>query len=214
MTDKTEITPELQALIEQAVEAATAGLKTKRDELLDENRKLKAAKKDAEDKADSAATEAAEKNGDIDSLNKQHEKALKAIADERDAANKQLKTLLVDNAISKALVDGNVPAHFHAPLSAMFRSNTEIEDGKAMREGVELLDSVKTFLSGDAGKHYVMAPMNSGAGATGSTATGSADWANPPKTAEEFQKFGKLANTDPVRANALADKWNMPDLKV
>lgn len=214
----TDITPEVQAAIDAAVDAATAGLKTKNAELISEVRTLKGAKKEAEEAAEAASQEAAEKSGDIEAikreLTKAHEKALAAITSERDAANAQLKTLLIDNAISKALVDGNVPAHFHDPLSAMFRANAELKDGQAMRGDEALLDSITGFLGSDLGKHYVLAPQNSGAGATGSTATGSGEWSNAPKTADDFHRFGVLANTDPARANALADSWNMPQLKV
>lgn len=212
-------------MTEEELKAALEKAEQERDALKETNKNLKSEKsdlarkaKEAEDAVEDAKQEAAEKAGDIEtlkaSLAKQHKAELDKIAQERDAAQTQLKTLLIDNTISKALVDLNVKPDYFEPLTAMFRADAELRDGKAMRGDEGLLESITAKMNSDFGKHYVMAPVNTGAGATGSTTSTIGEWAKPPVTGDEIHKFSMLAATDPVRANSLADSWNMPHLKV
>jgi len=172
-----EITPEIQAAIDVAVETATKKLNDKNAELLGENKKLKTAKTAAEEAAEAAAAEAAEKSGDIDSvkaqLTSQHEKALKQLQAELAASNDRLSSMSREATLNDALTAANVMPQ-HAPLlKAFLASNAKFENGEWTVEGVSLSDHAASYLKSTAAADYIAAPANSGAGATGSTAKAS-----------------------------------------
>ncbi|MGK2911234.1 MAG: hypothetical protein ACSLE1_15745 [Sphingobium sp.] len=168
----TKTVEDLQADLEKAL-ASIEKLTTKNSELIDREKKAKSAAETAQEAADQAAEETARKTNDLESLEKQISKRFeKQIADlttSNEAAATQLKTLLIDNAIQTTLVESGVPAQFQKAMTALMKSGAELKDGQAVVGDVPLADHIKTYLSGDEGKHFVAAPLNSGAGATGST---------------------------------------------
>ncbi|MBT2244570.1 hypothetical protein JQK15_13580 [Sphingobium sp. BHU LFT2] len=205
---------ELKAKLAE-LENEKEALKRKNSELIDREKKAKAAADAAEEAAESAAAEAAAKAGDVEaikaSLQKKHDAALKKVEAERDAANAQLQTLLVDNGLQAALVAGNVdPEHFDILIPAL-KAQVTMKDGAAYYGDEPLTDGVTAFLTGKGAK-YCLAPANSGAGATGSSAKATG-WSKPPATAEEYDRYFKLTVSDPAQASALADSWGMPELK-
>jgi hypothetical protein len=169
MTDE-----ELKAALE-STQASIKALEAKNKELKAEKDKAKTAQETAQAAADEAAEEAARKDNDAAALEKSLEKKYaKQIADltsARDAAQSQLSTLLIDNTAQANLTKHNVPGHFHKPLLALIKAQAELKDGAAMVGDTSLDDYIATYLTSDEGKHFVSAPANSGANATGGKAS-------------------------------------------
>lgn len=209
---------ELNAKIQEAVEAATRsltdkhdadikGLKSKNAELLSTNKNLKSA-------ADEAETAKLEASTNIEDIKKAHQRQLDRLASERDDAITARDRLMIDNVIAADLVKHNVGAVFHPMLTTALKAQAKVIDGAAMIEGQPLSDHIADFVNSDTGKHYVAAPINSGSGATGSTKTNATQWTTFPTTHSEFVEFQKLANTNPALYNSLCDQFNKPELKL
>ena len=212
-----EITEEeLNQKIQDAVDAASKAITAQNDAetkgIKAKNAELIAAQKTLKDAADEAETAKAEASGDIEAMKASHAKALEKIAADRDAALAARDTLMIDNVITSDLATHNVSSPFRSVLTQAWKAQAKVQDGVAMIDGQPIADFIRGFVSSDEGKHYVAAPANSGAGAPGSTRTST--FTAAPKTAAEFQAFGELANRNPAEANALADSWGMPSLKV
>jgi len=200
------MTPEeIQAKIDEAVEAATNGLKTKNSELLGEVKKLK--KGAAVDPAEVEKLES-----QIEDLKTQltaTDKAAKKAAKDFDAAQKALQTesgftekLLKQNGLAAELAKNGVtnPALLEA-AQALLGSQVQIVvegDNRMAKMGDKALaDAVKEWASSDKGKHFVSAAGNTGGGAaggsgsgTGKTMTRAQFQAADPGTRSEFSKSG------------------------
>lgn len=201
--DTMEITPEIQAAIDAAVETATKKLNDKNAELRDENRTLKTAKTAAEQAAESAAQEAAEKSGNVDSvkaqLTAQHEKALKLVQDELSATNARLSSMTREATLNEALTAANVRPQDVPLVKAYLASNAKYENGEWSVEGTALRDHADAWLKSKDAAHYIAAPANSGAGATGSNATA----ASPViKTIDEYTRLA-LDNPEGAKSATL-----------
>lgn len=207
MTDE-----EIQDAIKAAVEEATKGLKTKNSELLAANKALKDEAQAAKDAAEQAENDAAEKSTNIDDVKRSYDAKLKKLQDTIDARDRTLNTMLIDNAISTKLGEAGVFPWASEAVSALMKAGAVVKDGQALVGDVPLADHIAAYLSSDAGKNYVAAPANGGAGATGSTAK-STKFTKPPETAEEWDRFMKASAANPAETNALADAWGRPDLK-
>lgn len=180
-TDTEEGKAELQKLID----AQTAGLKSKNEELLGDQKKLKADMKTFQDKLDSITREkdeaeaaAATKSGDIETikanLTKAHTKEKETLTTERDSLKGQLNQVLIDKGLTEALVAANVaPQHMKA-VTAMIKAEakgeivTENDTPIAKFNGKTIKDYVSDWSQSDEGKHYVAAQQNGGGGAGGS----------------------------------------------
>lgn len=172
--------PEVKAAIQAAVDAATAPLVAKRDELLGEVKKLR---KSAEISPDQLAAVEAERDklqADLTAAQKQVKDATKAA----ETATKQLEAetgftqkLLVDNGLVSELTKHGVtnPVHLKA-AQALLRGNVQIaidgENRVAKVGDKALADFVKEWASGDEGKHFVAAQQNTGGGAGGGSGGG------------------------------------------
>jgi hypothetical protein len=220
-----EITPEMQAAIDAAVEAATAGLKSNRDKLIQENRELKTAKSDAETAADNAADEAARKAGDLEAIEKRmndkHAKALKAVQDELDAARKDRDDAVkassdkdINDTLRSSMVENNVPKHLHGPLTDFLRKKIEVADGAPVMDGKPLKDSIGNYWKTDEGKEYVTAPTNIGTGSTGVRNATADTWSSKPSTPDEIYRFAKLSTEDPALYANLRQRFGMDEGKV
>lgn len=172
--------PDTIAALKAAVEEATTGLVKKRDELLDEVKKLRKSAEitpdqlsSVEAERDKLSTELADTRKALKDATKLSEEATKKLADEEKFNTK----LIVENGLIDALAKSNVtnPVHLKAAI-AMLRAQVEIKDRKAVVGDKELVTFVKEWASGDEGKHFVTAPGNSGGGASGSgSGSGGAD---------------------------------------
>ncbi len=134
-----------QAALNEAVAQATMGLKAKRDELLEANRKLK------------------------DELTARQAEASQATA-QLGSAQATVQKLLVDNGLSEALTQAKVAPEFQEAARALIKAREQITigevDGKprAMIGEKPLADFVAGWAQGD-GRHFISSPGNSGGGA-------------------------------------------------
>jgi len=184
MTDENTETPNADEAVAQAIADATAGLKNKNTELLGKLKTQTAefsdmkAQLDALAEANEAAeTAAAEKAGDFSkvraAMEAKHAAARKEAQDAATAERAVNHKLLVDNGLNDALVAAGVFAHALPAVKALITSSNEIElvdvDGTraAQINHQPLSDYVAAWAQGDAGKHFVSAPDNSGGGAQG-----------------------------------------------
>lgn len=182
-------------------EGEVEGLKSKNKELLG---KLKKAQSGEGDPAEVARLE-----GELETAKaalKTAEKNLKTVTTERDNFKNASETesnfarnLLVDNALTDALVGANIAKQFMPAVKAMLAGKASVKaegDNRQVVVGDKTLgDFVKEWSQGDEGKHYVSAPANGGAGATGGKAGG-----GDGKTMTR-EAYNELNKTDPLGAS-------------
>lgn len=166
---------EIQAMIDEAV----SGLKSKNDELIADNKRLKTdLRKTQEVKPeDLAALESDNEKLRADLAKAQKE--AKDAATLADKATKALETeqgftqkLIIQDGLKSALIENGVKdPDFIDTLSAKFASGATIKvDGDArvaMIGDKALNDHIKEWAGSDAGKKFVAAPVNGGGGAPG-----------------------------------------------
>jgi hypothetical protein len=170
-----DITPEVQAAIDAAVEAATSGLKTKNQELLDKNKKLMKGQEidpqtvvDLEAQVDKLQSElsASQKSA------KESVKTLETLQGQLKAETGFTQKLLIDNGLTDELVKNGVAPQFLPAVKAMFAGQAQIVaegDTRVAKIGDKSVsDFVKEWAVSDDGKHFVKAPENSGGGSQGS----------------------------------------------
>ena len=175
-----EITPEIQAAIDSAVEAATGGLKTKNQELLDKNKKLIKGQEidpqtviDLEAQIDKLTTDLSAAN----KASKESVKVMETLQGQLSSETGFTSKLLLDNGLTDALVKAGVSTPFLPAVKAMLSSQAKITVDGDVRKAVigdkELSAFVTEWASSDDGKHYISAPSNSGGGASGGGGSGS-----------------------------------------
>lgn len=180
--DKTFTKEQMDAAVERAVSAATGdvdGLKAKVDELIGDNKRLKAelrAKSEVKPEDIHAAEERADR---AEAALAEAHKAVKALTVERDKAVKSLETesaftqrLLIQDGLKSALIANGVKDEtFIDALTAKFAGQASVtvegDARKAMIGDKALEEAIKEFAASDAGKKFVSAPNNSGGGAEG-----------------------------------------------
>jgi hypothetical protein len=161
--------PDTKAALAAAVEDATAGLKTKVDELIGSEKKLKPedmAALESENEGLRAKLSAAEKTAKEAAT--AAEKATKALETETGFTRK----LLVENNLKDTLLKGGVKDEdfLDALVTKFSQGAAVVADGdarKAMLGDKELSAVVGEYLASDAGKKFVAAPVNGGGGAQG-----------------------------------------------
>ena len=170
-----DITPEVQAAIDAAVETATSGLKTKNQELLDKNKKLMKGQEidpqtvvDLEAQIDKLQSDLAvsQKSG------KESVKTLETLQGQLKAETGFTQKLLIDNGLTDELVKNGVAPQFLPAVKAMFAGQAQIVaegDTRTAKIGDKSVsDFVKEWAASDDGKHFVKAPENGGGGSQGS----------------------------------------------
>jgi regulator of replication initiation timing len=180
--DKTFTKDELDAAVAKAVEAATGdvdGLKAKVEEVIGENKKLKA---DLRKTQDIKPEDVAALEHEVDDLKAKLADATKAATDAakaKEKAEKALeaetgftqKLLIQDGLKSELLKNGVKDEDFIDSLTAKFATGASIaaegDQRKAMYGDKPLADFIKEWAGSDAGKKFVAAPTNSGGGAEG-----------------------------------------------
>lgn len=211
MSEETN-TSDLQAQLDALKEQLAKAEKSKKEAL---GEKFKLAKDLEDEKAarEAAAEEAERQAGNIAALEKRiadkFQKQIDQLTAERTALDNDLRTIRVDNEISKTLDAQNVLPHMKAPLTALYKTMAQYENGEAAIEGKPLGEYISAHLQGDDGAHYRAASSNSGSSASGNTATTAKDGTF---TRENFNltKFSEVAKTDPAKANAIAAELGLP----
>jgi uncharacterized phage infection (PIP) family protein YhgE len=202
-----EITAEIQAAIDAAVENATSGLKTKNAELLGELKKARKAGEITPDQIAAVEAERDELQTKLAEAMKSTSKTTKELDTLRKALEteqKTMQTLLVENGLTEALTKSGVtnPAYLKAAKTLLGAQAQLVQDGDhriAKIGDKPLSDFVSEWASGEEGKHFVAAPGNTGGGANGGNGGG----ASAVK--------GKVDGDPAERAAYFAQKF--PDLK-
>ena len=170
-----DITPEVQAAIDAAVETATSGLKTKNQELLDKNKKLMKGQEidpqtvvDLEAQIDKLQSDLAVSQKSA----KESVKTLETLQTQLKAETGFTQKLLIDNGLTDELVKNGVAPQFLPAVKAMFAGQAQIVaegDTRTAKIGDKSVsDFVKEWAASDDGKHFVKAPENGGGGSQGS----------------------------------------------
>lgn len=167
--------------------AEVAKLRAKNKELLAEKQKAKQKAQEAQDAADDAEARSAEKGGDIEALKAAHAKEIQKLQAKVDTYDADLRTVRVDNEISKALGEGNVRSEMSEALTALLKSKVDYSNGVATIEGKPIGEFAGEYLGGSAGSHFRRAADNSGSGATGNTSTKSNSYAGKEFSLGEYQ---------------------------
>jgi hypothetical protein len=104
----------------------------------------------------------------VKALQTDHEKAMKALADEQAAASESL----IGRTLAESLAAAGVtnPAHAKA-AAALLRGGATVKDRQALLGEKPLADAVKEWAVGEEGRHFVAAPVNTGGGAPGGMKT-------------------------------------------
>lgn len=183
MADEKTLT---QADVDAAVAAAVAKvqdsidkLTTKNEELIGENRKLKRgteitpeAHQAEVDRADKAELRVKELDGQMKTLTKERDTAVKSLETEQAAA----RSYALEGEIASAISAGGVVPALVPAFTAMVKqqAKAELVDGKyAVTIGDKpAKDYVATFLGTEEGKHFKAAAANGGGGAGGGGGSG------------------------------------------
>lgn len=191
--------PDTKAAIAAAVSEAVSGLDTKNKELL---AKLKDAKKGSTiEQADVDKLEAK-----IETLEAENKAAVKAAKDAAKLAETSTQALsketafsqklISETALTEALVAANVAKQFLPAAKALLASQVAIKvDGEnrlAVVGDKPVTDFVKSWAASEDGKHYVAAPSNGGAGASG----GASGAGGKVMTNDAFQQLTPVARSE------------------
>lgn len=170
--------PDTKAALKEAVNEATDRLAAKNKELLGE---LKTARK-GQDIDPEVVTRLEAKVHDLQDALDASEKVAKTATAEAEKVSATLneerekgRSLAISNSLTSEISKANVAPHFTESVSAMLRSKASMsDDGTVMVGDKTLPDFVTEWSQSDAGKHYIVAPNNSGGGANGSGGEGGA----------------------------------------
>lgn len=207
MTDE-----EMQAAIDAAVEKATKGLKDKVSELHSANKALKDEAQAAKDAAEQAEHEAAEKSNSVEDVRRSYDAKVKKLQADLDASAATVKTMLIDNAIATKLGEAGVLPWGAEAVTAMMKSGAVVKDGQAMVGDIPLADHIAAYLGSDAGKHFVAAPSNGGAGATGSTAKAASHDFTRENFSGRIDEWAIMQKSNPDQAREIAISVGRSDL--
>ncbi len=169
-----DITPEIQAVIDAAVDSAKAGLQAKNQELLDKNKKLMMGQEIDPQTVIDLEAQIDKLQGDLSTAHKSGKESVKTL----EALQAQLKAetgftqkLLIDNGLTDELIKNGVAPQFLAATKAMFAGQAQIiadGDTRVAKIGDKSVsDFVKDWAASDDGKHFVSAPANGGGGSQG-----------------------------------------------
>lgn len=192
-----EITPEIQEVIDRAVEESTKALKAKNDQLIAEKRKIQ---KGAEiDPADLERLESENEalRADLTKIQKEYKTATKELETTKAAVQSEsafTQKLLIENGLSQELINAGVknPVNLKA-TQAMLKGLVQVVaegDARIAKVGDKALSEfVKEWAASDEGKHFVDAPANGGGGAPGGGGSGNVDTSK--MTAAQKMEYGR-----------------------
>lgn len=199
-------------------EAEKAAILTKNKELIEREKTAKAKADAAEAAAEEAATNAEREAKDVEAIEKRltqnFQKQIDTLTKDRDTANASLRTITVDNEITKALAASNVHDYAIESLSYQFKAQAEFKDGTGTIDGKPISDFISEWCSSEKGANFRRVADNSGAGATGNTSTVAI--VSHGFTKENFKQreaeWIALATTDAAKAKQAALDAGRDDL--
>jgi regulator of replication initiation timing len=221
MTEKTdELDPKLAEALAtiEALKTSVTKLEGFNTVLKQENKDFKTAAQTAEQAREAAAEAAERANGDVSAIEKRltekFQKDIDRLTAERDALGSDLRTIRVDNEITRALAENNVFDHMIEPLTYQFKAKAKYENNAANIDGQTIGDYIGAYLGTDNGAHFRRGSNNSGASASGNTST-------TVPTSHGFTKdnfnskqgeWMVLAGSDPAMAKQVAIEVGRADL--
>ena len=174
-----------KAALAKAIEAETQGLKAKRDELLEANRKLR--------------NELADRQGEMSKTSAR-----------LTQAETTVQKLVVDNGLTEALTKAKVAPEFLEAARALIKSREEIAIGEAEGKPVALVGEqalgafVEDWARSDQGRPFIAPAGNSGGGAGGAGAATGGLQDNPwAKDSRNLGEQVRLLKEDPALARRL-----------
>lgn len=174
-----------KAALAKAIEAETQGLKTKRDELLEANRKLR--------------NDLADRQSEMSKTNARLTQAETAV-----------QKLVVDNGLTEALTRAKVAPEFLEAARALIKAREEIVIGDNEGKPVALVGEqalsvfVEDWARSDQGRPFIAPAGNSGGGAGGAGAASGGLQANPwAKDTRNLSEQVRLLKEDPALARRL-----------
>lgn len=192
--------PEVKALIEEVTLSATEALSAKNKELLAELRTVKAKAKGSDVDPEEHArllTERDELASKLDKATKDGAKTVEKLTKDLADKDSALTQHLIDGGLTSALAKANVPAHFLDAAKALLKGQAAIKDGVAVVGDKPLAEHVAAWAGSDQGKHFVLAPHNSGGGGQGGSGggkqTGNMGGTRDERTAALKAQFPELA---------------------
>ncbi|HWS73667.1 MAG TPA: hypothetical protein VN324_00865 [Quisquiliibacterium sp.] len=189
--------PEVKALLEEAISAATEALSAKNRELLGEVKTLKAKAKGADiDPAEHAALQSK-----VEELTDALDKATKTSKAEVEKLTKALSTKdaaltqhLIDAGLTDALAKAGVAPHYLTAAKAMFKGQAALkaegDQYQALIGDKPLADAIAAWAQSDEGKHFVAAPASSGGGASGGASGGAGKPTQKTVTRQAWDQMG------------------------
>lgn len=158
--------PEVIALIEDVTEALSAKNKELVAELRTARAKARGSEIDPEEHA-RLQTQVEELTGKLEKVTKDSTKQVEKLTQDLADKDSALTQHLIDGGLSSALAKAGVAPHFMDATKAMLRGQAAIKEGAAFVGDKPLADHVAEWAQGEQGKHFVLAPHNSGGGASG-----------------------------------------------
>lgn len=220
---------ELDKAIAKAVSDATGdleGLKSKRDQLLAQEVKLKEKHKDeieAKDKelSDLKADLEQKLEGNegykklYDKAVEQHTAEVAKLQEKIAASDTAIQELLVTDSLTRELTAANVnPELIDVAISSLSADVAIVEDNgkKVAKVGDKTVaDHVKDWAAGNVGKHFIIADENSGGGSPGNDNNNSSKFAEFEKHFKgetwNLTEQSKLLKTNPEAYNTLHAKY-------
>ena len=190
-----EITPEIQAAIDEAVQSAKSGLQAKNQELLDKVKKLQKGQEidpqvviDLESQLDKLKDELSVSQKQAKEATKNLELTSKQLQDVTERGNKAT----IDTDLTSALIGAGVKdEHYLTAVKALFSGQAKIgEDGKPVIGDKPLSEAIVEWAKTDAAKHFQSAPDNSGGGSNGNTGGGSQSIDTSKMTPSQKLEYG------------------------
>lgn len=142
----------------------------KNKELIKEKRNLKSKYEDVDmEEYSKVLAENEELKSNLTKLEKDYNSTNETLT----AKDGYLQKVLVNDGLTKALLDAGVPKEFLEPAMAMLKPNAKVEqkeDGyTALIDGKEVAEYTKDWFDNGAGKVFQMGVQNSGGGAGGNS---------------------------------------------
>lgn len=170
--------------VQKMVDEAVEGLKNKNNELIGKNKKereqnesLQSQLEEINGKLSEYQKKQLEGETDVskvrEQLTTQHQKEIEKFQTELSTSKSTIEKLVIDNGLSDAITKANIAPHHIPAVKALIRTENKIaisdNEGipSATVNGQGLHEFVKSWASGDVGKHYVSAGNNGGGGASG-----------------------------------------------
>ena len=175
---------EFKDAVKAAADEATKGLKEKNSELIAREKEAKAKASELEDKVGELADKMEEieneknaKSGDVDAQIKaavaKKDKEIAKLNESLADRDNRLNRLVIDDGLKSELIKAKVAPQYMDAAVALIKTSEKITtadlDGitSAMINDKTLSEFVSDWATGDAGKPFVAADVNSGGGAPG-----------------------------------------------